>query len=68
MGVISIVLQPMVREGETISADDLKAWVNERVSARYQKISDVVIMDAFPRSVAGKTLRRIMQQHYTEGE
>jgi acyl-CoA synthetase (AMP-forming)/AMP-acid ligase II len=58
----------MLRDGETISPDELKTWVNERVSARYQKISDIIIMDMFPRSVAGKTLRRVMQQHYTEDE
>ena len=47
-----------------ISEEELMAWVNERVEARYQKVSRVVIMDDFPRSVAGKTLKRVMRQPY----
>jgi acyl-CoA synthetase (AMP-forming)/AMP-acid ligase II len=50
----------------TISEEELRDWVNERVEARYQKVSRVVIMDDFPRSVAGKTLKRIMRQPYWE--
>jgi len=49
-----------------IDADSLKQWVNERVSARYQKVATVVIKDDFPRSVAGKTLKRQMRSQFWE--
>jgi len=58
----------VLRAGVTSSQEAIVTWVNERVSARFQKISDVTILDAFPRSVAGKTLRRVIKQSYTEGE
>lgn len=56
----------MLRDGEIVSPEELKTWINERVAARYQKVSDVIILDMFPRSVAGKTLRRVMQQNYSQ--
>ncbi len=46
----------------TISATDLQEWVNARVEARFQKIAAVILMEDFPRSVAGKTLKRVMRQ------
>lgn len=48
----------------TVTEEELRDWVNERVEARYQKVSRIVIMDDFPRSVAGKTLKRVMRQPY----
>jgi len=51
-------------EPGAVTAEELQAWTNERVEARYQKLSDVVIMDDFPRSVAGKTLKRVMREPY----
>ncbi len=56
----------ILHEPGTISEEALMAWVNERVEARYQKVSRIVIMDDFPRSVAGKTLKRVMRQPYWE--
>ena len=47
-----------------VSEDELRDWVNERVEARYQKVSRIVIMDDFPRSVVGKTLKRVMRQPF----
>jgi acyl-CoA synthetase (AMP-forming)/AMP-acid ligase II len=46
------------RAGETIDPAALIAWTNQRVGAKYQRIADVVVMDAFPRNIAGKTLKR----------
>lgn len=51
-----------------IKADELKDWINERVSAKFQRVYDVVIMEDFPRSVAGKTLKRVMRESYWEGQ
>lgn len=54
--------------GAAAQADDIRAWINERVSARYQKVCDVVIRETFPLSVAGKTLRRELRDDYLERE
>lgn len=60
--VAAVVLRP----GATDTRDEVAAWINERVQARYQKVSDVMIMTEFPRSVAGKTLRRLLRGNYTD--
>jgi len=51
-------------EGETLTVDELIRWTNTRVDAKFQRITDVVIMEAFPRNVAGKTLKREMRDAY----
>jgi acyl-CoA synthetase (AMP-forming)/AMP-acid ligase II len=45
------------------SADEheLKDWINANVEAKFQRVSRVVIKDAFPRSAAGKTLKRALR-------
>lgn len=48
------------------TADSIRDWVNERVAAKYQRLSEVVIHDDFPRSVAGKTLKRELREPYWE--
>jgi acyl-CoA synthetase (AMP-forming)/AMP-acid ligase II len=57
----------ILREGATITAAALRDWINERVSARYQRVSEVVIMADFPRSAAGKTLKRELREPYWAG-
>ncbi|MGA7513088.1 MAG: class I adenylate-forming enzyme family protein, partial [Candidatus Sulfotelmatobacter sp.] len=42
-------------------------WINEHVDAKNQRISAVVIMEDFPRSTAGKTLKRILREPYWAG-
>jgi acyl-coenzyme A synthetase/AMP-(fatty) acid ligase len=39
-------------------------WTNSRVDAKFQRIRDVVIMETFPRNVAGKMLKREMRESY----
>jgi acyl-CoA synthetase (AMP-forming)/AMP-acid ligase II len=56
----------VLRSDSPATSAEIRDWVNDRVSARYQKVSEVLILDAFPRSVAGKTLRRIIKQDYVE--
>jgi len=51
----------LVRPGE-ISAAELKRWTNSRVAARYQQIHEVIIAEDFPRSTAGKTLKRVLRE------
>ena len=59
----AVILQP----GVTISAGELRDWINERVAARYQRVDRVEIMSDFPRNVAGKTLKREMREPFWEG-
>ena len=47
--------------------DGIREWVNERVSARYQKVGEVIVLEELPLSVAGKTLRRQIKADYLEG-
>lgn len=57
----------ILREGAEAEAEELRDWINERVAARYQRVSGVIIMDDFPRNAAGKTLKREMRQAYWAG-
>lgn len=56
----------MVILGETVavSEDELRDWINERVDSKLQRVSGVVFKDDFPRSTAGKTLKRVMREPY----
>lgn len=53
---------------DAITADELRAWTNARVAARFQQVREVVLMDDFPRSTAGKTLKRVMRDEYWAGK
>jgi long-chain acyl-CoA synthetase len=39
-------------------------WINARVAAKFRRVTDVMIMDDFPRNVAGKTLKRVLGEQY----
>ncbi|MGE5129217.1 MAG: class I adenylate-forming enzyme family protein [Sphingomonadaceae bacterium] len=54
----------ILRDGAKATAEELRGWINERVAARYQRVSEVVIMEDFPRNAAGKTLKREMRDPY----
>lgn len=53
-----------LKPGQTAGAEEIKAWANERVGARFQKLHDLTIMEEFPRNVAGKILKRTMRDTY----
>jgi acyl-CoA synthetase (AMP-forming)/AMP-acid ligase II len=53
-----------LRQGVEAKGMELAAWINERVGAKFQRVSEVMIMQAFPRNVAGKTLKGKLQEHY----
>ena len=57
----------ILREPGAVSPDDLREWINGRVEARYQQVQEVVVVDDFPRSPAGKTLKRVMREPYWAG-
>jgi long-chain acyl-CoA synthetase len=54
----------VLRKGATVGRDDLIAWTNGRVAAKFQRIVDVVFFEEFPHNVAGKTLKREMRDTY----
>jgi acyl-CoA synthetase (AMP-forming)/AMP-acid ligase II len=57
----------ILRQGSTATAEALRDWINQRVDARYQRVAQVVIMADFPRSAAGKTLKRELRDPYWVG-
>ena len=61
--IAAIILRP----GIGAKPDQLKDWINDRVGARYQRVSDVVILEDFPRSAAGKVLKRELREPYWSG-
>jgi acyl-CoA synthetase (AMP-forming)/AMP-acid ligase II len=60
----SPVAAVVLRTPGTANADDLRQWINTRVAARYQQLSEVLIVDDLPRSTAGKTLKRALREQY----
>src|SRR5439155_15885659 len=61
--VAAVILRPGARS----SPEALRDWINERVAARYQRVSRVEILADFPRSTAGKTLKRELRDPYWSG-
>lgn len=57
----------VIVDDSSVTAGAIREWVNERIEARYQKLRDLVIKDDFPRSTAGKTLKRSMRDEFWEG-
>jgi long-chain acyl-CoA synthetase len=56
-----------LKAGEQCEAEALRSWINERVGARYQRVSQVLLVSQFPRSVAGKILKRELRAPFWEG-
>ena len=54
----------IMHHGQNVTQKELIMWTNERVDAKFQRIADVQILDAFPRNVAGKTLKREIRESY----
>ena len=54
----------IVRPGSKVTEEELRGWINQRVGARYQRVSRVSILRDFPRSAAGKTLKRELREPY----
>ena len=50
----------------SLTAEALKQWINARVAAQFQRVSDVMILEDFPRNVAGMVLKeREMREQVT---
>ena len=63
----SPVAAVVLASGASVAAEELVAWTNQRVAAKYQRVREVVFYDEFPRNVAGKTLKRQMREEYKAG-
>jgi acyl-CoA synthetase (AMP-forming)/AMP-acid ligase II len=57
----------LLHSGAQASEDELREWINGQVAARYQRLSRVLIMKDFPRSAAGKILKREMRAPFWAG-
>ncbi len=60
--VAAVILDPTSSE----TSESLRDWINERIEARFQKVHQVLLMADFPRSAAGKTLKRTIRESYME--
>jgi long-chain acyl-CoA synthetase len=60
--VAAVVLNPEHASQAMIA--ELKVWINANVGAKFQRVSDLIICDEFPRNAAGKTLKRSIQEMY----
>ncbi|CAG0993915.1 3-methylmercaptopropionyl-CoA ligase [Anaerolineae bacterium] len=59
----------ILRQPSAITEEELRAWVNQRVAAKFQQVQKVVFVEDFPRSVAGKTLKRVLREpHWAKRE
>jgi acyl-CoA synthetase (AMP-forming)/AMP-acid ligase II len=56
----------ILREAAIVDSEELRQWINARVAARYQQVHRVVILDDFPRSTAGKTLKRVLREQHAQ--
>jgi long-chain acyl-CoA synthetase len=52
-----------LKPGKTVAPDELKAWMNARVR-KTQRLADLQIVDALPRSHIGKVLKRELRDAY----
>ena len=50
--------------GQSVEASALVEWTNARVGAKFQRLADTIILEMFPRNVAGKTLNREIRERY----
>ena len=57
----------ILRQPADVTAEALRDWINERVDAKNQRVHAVVIVEDFPRSTAGKTLKRVLRDPYWMG-
>jgi long-chain acyl-CoA synthetase len=54
----------VILRDRSAGAQDLVQWINSRVAAKFQRVSDVIVVETFPRNVAGKTMKRVLQEQH----
>jgi acyl-CoA synthetase (AMP-forming)/AMP-acid ligase II len=60
-GEIPVAAVTLSESGE-ITPEELGQWINQHVGAKFQRVQRVIIMDEFPRNIAGKVLKRVMRE------
>jgi acyl-CoA synthetase (AMP-forming)/AMP-acid ligase II len=55
----------VIREGHTVTEDDLRSWLAQRI-AKWQVPDRFVFVDAIPRTGVGKFLKRELRDRYKE--
>jgi len=60
----AVVAAVILTSPGAVDAESLKAWINQRVAASYQRVREVSIREDFPRNSAGKTLKRELREPY----
>ena len=58
----------VLKQENTIDAMELCNWINQRIDARFQKISTVILIEELPRNVAGKILKKDLREQYASIE
>jgi acyl-CoA synthetase (AMP-forming)/AMP-acid ligase II len=58
----------ILMDAGTVDEVSLMEWINARVGAKFQRVSGVRIMDDFPRSTAGKTLKRELRAPFWKAQ
>ncbi len=53
----------MLKPGRTATAEEIRAWANERLG-KTQRLASVEIREALPRSAIGKVLKRELREGY----
>jgi long-chain acyl-CoA synthetase len=51
-------------EPDANTPDELVSWINAHVSAKFQRVYKVEIMEEFPRNIAGKILKRVIKEDF----
>lgn len=58
----------VLREGATATEEEIKVWINERVSAKHQRVGAVEFRhQPFPRNALGKLLKKNLREPYWKG-
>src|SRR5579872_6773849 len=55
----------VVRENVTLSEDDVRSWLSDRI-AKWQLPDKIVFVDAIPRTGVGKFLKRELRERYKD--
>jgi long-chain acyl-CoA synthetase len=62
----TVVAYVSLRQGRTVSADELIAFCRER-SAAYKVPREIVVLDEIPKTLSGKILRRELREQALHG-
>lgn len=55
-----------VLNSQSVTAEELRTWINARVGAKFQRVTQVFLLDELPRNAAGKPLKRELRARYEE--